>query len=164
MTAYKINMSSLISRLISQGVTTMSGEFETADNVIPVHFTPVLNSESELGRQIIRTDEKGNYLRLKDIARIERCYDLSENYILNNGVKSVILSLEMREGYNIVEYGKQVETILNSFAAELPDSVSIKSIADQPTVVNDSIRSFIKHLLVSLLILIIVMLLFFHCR
>ena len=164
MTAYKINMSSLISRLISQGVTTMSGEFETADNVIPVHFTPVLNSESELGRQIIRTDEKGNYLRLKDIARIERCYDLSENYILNNGVKSVILSLEMREGYNIVEYGKQVETILNSFEAELPESVSIKRIADQPKVVNDSIRSFIKDLMVSILIVIIVMMILFPFR
>ena len=119
---------------------------------------------SELEQQIIRTDENGNHLRLRDIARIERYYDLSDDYIRNNGVKSVLLSMEMRDGYNIVEYGKQVDKVLNSFEEELPQSVSIKRIADQPKVVEESIRSFIKDLMVSILIVIIVMMILFPFR
>ena len=164
MNAYKLDMSALLSKLYSQGITTFAGETEVNNDIIPVHFTPVLNSEAELEQQIIRTDENGNHLRLKDIARIERCYDLSDDYILNNGVRSVILSLEMRDGYNIVEYGNQVDKILSSFEEELPESVSIRRIADQPKVVDESIRSFVRDLMLSIVIVIVVMMLLFPFR
>ena len=46
-------------------------------------------------------------IRLKDVARIVREYPEPDSYITNNGKKAIILSMEMREGHNIVRYGRR---------------------------------------------------------
>ena len=80
---------------------------------------------------------------------------------MNNGKKAIILSMEMREGNNIVQYGKEVDKVLAAFQEELPESVSIQRIADQPKVVDDSVSSFVRDLFVSIVVVILVMMLLF---
>ena len=73
--------------------------------------------------------------------------------------------MEMTPGNNVVEYGRQVESVLNSFTADvLPDDVTITRIADKPKVVELSIHDFLRDLLLSMLIIIIVMMLLFPLR
>lgn len=80
---------------------------------------------------------------------------------MNNGKKAIILSMEMREGNNIVQYGKEVDKVLAAFQEELPESVSIQRIADQPKVVDDSVSSFVRDLFVSIVVVILAMMLLF---
>ena len=82
-------------------------------------------------------------IRLKDIARVVKEYPEPESFILNNGKKCVLISMEMQQGNNIVDYGKEVDRVLHDFQRELPPDVSIKRIADQPRVVGDSISTFL---------------------
>lgn len=93
-----------------------------------------------------------------------REYDTPDSYILNNGKKSIILSMEMHEGYNIVEYGKDVDKVLKSFSATLPDDVQIERIVDQPKVVNQSVLSFLRDLVSAIIIVIVVLIILFPLR
>ena len=117
--------------------------------------------DREIADQIILADGDGNIIRLKDIARIVREYPEPDSYIMNNGKKAIILSIEMREGNNIVQYGKEVDKVLAAFQEELPESVSIQRIADQPKVVDDSVSAFVRDLFVSIVVVILVMMLLF---
>ncbi|WP_455637539.1 efflux RND transporter permease subunit [Parabacteroides sp.] len=164
MTAYGIDSKMLLSTLFTQGFTTSGGTVKGTDLDMPVHFSVTYPSEKEISEQIVCSDGKGNIIRLKDIARIVREYPEPDSYITNNGKKAIILSLEMREGNNIVEYGNQVDEVLASFQEELPDSVSIRRIADQPKVVNDSVTSFVRDLFVSIVVVILVMMFLFPFR
>ena len=69
---------------------------------------------------------------------------LTDGFIEYNGHRCVIISLEMLAGNNIVQYGRDVETMLAEIkAAELPEDVSIHTISDQAGVVECQ-RQFIS--------------------
>lgn len=164
LSAYGIDRKMLAANLFSQGFTTISGTVEAEGQDFPIYFSPTLDSETEVGEQIVYSDPSGKIIRLKDIATIVREYDTPDSYILNNGKKSVILSLEMREGYNIVEYGEDVDKVLKDFSNTLPDDVKIERIVDQPKVVNQSVMSFLRDLVMAIIIVIVVLIILFPLR
>ena len=158
---YGISDKLLMANLFSQGITTTGGTVKNESIDVPIHFTASYGSENELAEQVIYSDPSGNIVRLRDIARIEREYDEPDSYITQNGKRCIILSMEMREGFNIVEYGQQVDEVLKSFEKELPKSVSISRIADQPKVVDESVTSFVRDLFIAIIIVIAVMMILF---
>ena len=73
--------------------------------------------------------------------------------------------MEMKAGFNIVQYGRDVDEVLHEFiAAELPADVQVQRIADQAKVVGDSVHSFLRDLFVAMAIIILVMMLLFPLR
>jgi multidrug efflux pump subunit AcrB len=164
MAAYGIKYNFLTASLFSQTLATAGGTITRNGQEIPVHFTETFSTEKQIADHIIYSDPDGNTIRLSDIARIVREYDTPDSYIKNNGKTAIILSMEMREGNNIIAYGKEIDRALAEFQEELPESVSVKRIADQPKVVADSVYSFVRDLFVSIIIVILVMLVLFPFR
>ena len=164
--AYGIGQQMLFSRLQAQGITSMSGSLSDDDQQIPIHVEATERTEEEVANQIIFSDPvSGKVARVRDVARVVREYDSSEGYIEQDGHPCVLLSAEMTPGNNIVAYGEDVERVLDSFAAEeLPDDVILTRIADQPKVVSMSINDFLRDLLVSMAIIIVVMMILFPLR
>ncbi|MBP5387631.1 MAG: efflux RND transporter permease subunit, partial [Prevotella sp.] len=85
--------------------------------------------------------------------------------IEQDGHPCVLLSMEMTPGNNVVQYGGEVDQVLNDFREnELPEDVKVTRIADKPKVVNISITNFLRDLLVAMLIIILVMMVLFPLR
>ncbi|MEG2069872.1 MAG: efflux RND transporter permease subunit [Bacteroidales bacterium] len=157
--SYKINPSILAATLYSQGFTTVSGSIENSESLTPIHISDSYLSEYDVAEQIIYTDLSGNFIRLKDVARIEREYPANDSYITNNGSKCLLLSLEMLEGNNIVKYVKVVKKILNEFEEELPDDITLFRVADQSEVVAHSVNTFLREMLIAICTVVLVVLL-----
>ena len=164
--AYGIGQQTLFSKLQGEGMTMMSGSLSDDDQQVPIHITPTENSEEEVANQIIFCDPTtGKVVRVRDVARVVREYDHSDNYIEQDGHPCILLSLEMTPGNNIVAYGREVDKVIDQFRAEeLPDDVTITRIADQPQVVGDSVSSFLRDLIISMVIIILVMMVLFPLR
>ncbi|MDE5944782.1 MAG: efflux RND transporter permease subunit [Rikenella sp.] len=162
--AYGLDQRALMARLFAQGFTTLGGTVEADGQEMPIHFSPVYDSEFEIAEQIVYSDPQGHLIRMRDVARIEREYAEPESYVTNNGRRAVILSMEMREGNNIVRYGEEVDRVLAEFESGLPEGVQVERIADQPKVVDDSVTSFVRDLLVSIVVVILVMMVLFPFR
>ena len=164
--AYGIGQQMLFSRLQAQGITTMSGSISDDDQQIPIHVEAQENSEEEIANQIIFSDPAtGKVTRVRDVARVVREYEPMSSRIEQDGHPCVLLSMEMTPGNNVVQYGKEVEQVLSSFAAdELPDDVHVTRIADKPKVVATSVSDFLRDLLISMLIIILVMMVLFPIR
>ena len=164
--AYGIGQQMLFSRLQAQGITTISGSISDDGQQTPIHIEATENSEEEIANQIIFSEPvSGKVVRVRDIARVVREYDTSEGYIEQDGHRCILLSLEMNSGNNIVQYGKDVDKVLDAFRATvLPDDVTLTRIADQPKVVGKSVSDFLRDLLISMLIIIIVMMVLFPLR
>ncbi len=164
--AYGIGQQMFFSRLQAQGITTMSGSISDDDQQVPIHVEATENSVEEIANQIIFSDPvSGKVARVRDVARVVREYDSAVSYIEQDGHPCVLLSLEMTPGNNIVQYGEEVESVLSGFAAEvLPDDVTITRIADQPKVVGTSVRDFLRDLIISMVIIILVMMVLFPLR
>ncbi len=164
--AFGIGQQTLMAALQSQGFTTLAGSLVNDHQQTLIHLEPTQNSQQEVAEQIIYSDPlTGKVVRIRDIARVEREYDTSESYIEQNGHPCVLLSLEMISGNNIMAYGDDVDRVLDDFRAEeLPDDVTLTRIADQPKVVGDSIRDFLRDLLLSMAVIILVMMVLFPLR
>lgn len=76
----------------------------------------------------------------------------------------LIISMEMYPGNNIVSFGKKVEAILDKARETYPQDLEFHRITDQPKVVNESVISFLKDLVLSILVVIVVMLMLFPLR
>ena len=73
--------------------------------------------------------------------------------------------MEMTPGNNVVQYGHEVDKVLNDFRKnELPEDVNVTRIADKPKVVAMSVSDFLRDLLISMLIIILVMMVLFPLR
>ena len=162
--AYGIGQVQLIQALNNAGLTTMSGSITNWQKNTPIHIKPLTNSELEIENTVIFSNGS-DVVRVKDIAEVKREYDKSESYIEFNSHPCVILSVEMLAGNNIVQYGKDVQAIIDNYiATSLPDDVTIQCITDQSEVVDRSVKDFLLNLLESMIIIIIVMLVLFPWR
>ena len=161
---YGISPSALMLDYQSANLQALGGTFSTDYVSSPVHIEKNVTSEKELAERIIRTSKEGQSLRLGDVAKIERRYKEPSSLISFNGRSAVILSIEMSPDDNIVAFGKDVDRVIGEFLKEAPESVSITRITDQPKVVEDSVWSFIRDLIISMLVVILVMMLLFPIK
>lgn len=164
MVRYGVNSTMINALLTMQGLTTGGAHLGTDDVDMPIYVTPNYETERELADQIIINDPCGKIVRLKDVARVVREYPELKSYITNNGNRAVLLSMEMKSGGDILDFGKDVSTIVDEFKATLPPGVNVTHIADQPKVVKDSLSSFFGDFVEAIVIVLIVMVLLFPLR
>lgn len=130
----------------------------------PIHLTSFYKTESDLAEQIIKRDDQGNPVRLRDLATIRREYGDPDSYVTSNGTKSIIISLEMVTGKNIVHFGKELEERLAKVSAHLPPDIKLVKLANQPEVVDESITHFMKEFAFALIGVVVVALLLLPLR
>lgn len=161
---YGISSNTLLARLFTQGFTTTSGIYDVKNQSSPIHLQKGFVTEDELEEQVVYSDPQGHIVRLKDIATIERCYPTPSSYVVKDGHNTLLLSLEVRPGNNIVAFGNEVDIVIDRFRETLPPSISISRITDQPKVVDESVTGFLTDLLTSIGIVILVMLMLFPLK
>ena len=164
--AYGIGQQMLFSRLQAQGITTIAGSISDEDQQVPIHVEAQEKSEEEIANQIIFSDPaSGKVARVRDVARVVREYEPMSSRIEQDGHPCVLLSMEMTPGNNVVQYGQEVDKVLGEFRMnELPEDVNVTRIADKPKVVAMSVSDFLRDLLISMLIIILVMMVLFPLR
>ena len=164
--AYGIGQQMLFSRLQSQGFTTVSGSISDDDQQVPIHVENTENTVEEIANQIIFSDPaSGKVARVRDVARVVREYDTESSFIHQDGHPCVLLSMEMTPGHNVVQYGRDVDKVLNAYReSELPSDVKLTRIADKPKVVALSVHNFLRDLLIAMAIIILVMMVLFPLR
>ena len=159
---YGISPSVIQAQVAMQGLRTFGGESK-GNGALQVDIP--YQSEYELQEQIVLSDPANDAaVRLKDIATVERRYQKPTKYVEHDGASCLILNLEMVPGHNIVAFGGKVDKQLKEAAKLLPPDIRFHRITDQPKVVNDSVVSFLRDIVISILVVILVMLLLFPLR
>lgn len=161
---YGLNDQTLAMTLLSKGFTSSGGRLKDDNFTSPIYVSRSMNSLLDVQNIIVSTTSDGHSIRLKDIATVKREYPQTESFITNNGVKCLLLSVEMKKGKNIVQMGDEVKAELESFEQTLPDDVKIFTITDQSQVVSDSVSTFLKELLIAICAVILVVMLLLPVR
>ena len=164
LSSYGISPASLFIDYQTAGLQVPGGTFSTGYVNSPIHITSPLASEQEVAEHIIYSDPAGNVVRLGDVAEVHRQYKEPSSLVNYNGRSAVVLSVEKRLDNDIVAFGAKVNKVLDSFSETLPESVTISRITDQPKVVGNSVLSFLRDLVISMLVVILVMLMLFPIK
>ena len=153
---YNIKTLSLLSSYQANGMVNYAGVLKDGKCNLALHLPANFESEKDLADQIVYADPHGNVVRLKNIATIERRYEDPDSYIKQNGKKTILLSLEMQPGNNIVEYGKDVDNALAVFEKNCSKDITVAKISELPKYVDDSVTSFMKEFMMAIVAVILV--------
>ena len=164
LSSYGVSPASLMLEYQSAALNTAGGTFYTDYAYSPVHVANPVTTEQEVADRIVFTGLESGVLRLRDIATVERRYQEPDNFVSYNGHTALVLSVVMRPDNNIVFFGRDVEKVLTEFSATAPVSVHMSRVTDQPKVVHSSVMSFMRDLVIAMLVVILVMLLLFPMR
>ena len=170
MTQYAVSPSMITAELAAHSLRTITGKADNADGSAVIHVNVPYSDIYELSELIVFSDPvTGQIIRLRDVARLERRYQESSQYIqysdsIVDGNQCLIFSMEMRPGHNVVAFGDEVNKEIETFLATAPPDIKVHRITDQPVVVNKSVRSFLKDLIEAVIIVILVMLFLFPLR
>jgi multidrug efflux pump subunit AcrB len=164
LSSYGISDKLLLAELFGQSLAP-GGSVKNDDVMVPIHFDPTYKSVQEVEDQIIFSDPNGSMIRVKDLAKVAKEYPDGGSYITYNGHPCLVLSVEMREGFNIVKFGNDVEEVLSEFKETvLPADVTVNRITDQAQVVQDSVLSFLHDLFLAIVVIIVVVIILFPLR
>ena len=164
LSAYGINPASLLWQYRTNSLQLPAGSIDNATIQAPLHFENRLASEQAVADHLLFATPDGHAIRMGDIADVERRYKAPSSIVKYNGHTALVLSVEMRPDNNIVAFGEEVDAVLAAFQQTLPESVQMNRITDQPKVVRNSVFSFLRDLVISMLVVIVVMLMLFPIR
>ncbi len=156
---YALSETTVGATLLAQGFQTTGGALRNGHYTQPIIVKRSANSIADIAEMIVLSMPDGSIVKLGDIADIKREYPDPDSYITNNFQKCILLSVQMKEGYNIVEMGKEVDKQIEAFKSEIPESVTLFKITDQPVVVNSSVNYFLVELLVAIIAVVVVIML-----
>lgn len=153
---YNIKTISLLGSYLPNGMVNYAGTLKDGKYNLAVHLPSNFESEKDLADQIVYSDPQGNVVRLKNIATIERRYEDPDNFIRQNGKKTILLSLEMQKGNNIVEYGADVDKAIENFKKSTSAEIEVAKISELPKYVDESVSNFMHEFLIAIVAVILV--------
>lgn len=164
MALYGLSPQNIYLSYATQNLLTVNPTYAVGQFDYPIHVASSMVSEYDVAEHIVGATPDGQSVRVKDLAQVQRRYASSNKMVQYNASDAIVISVEMRKGNNILSFGEEVEVVLNDFSKTLPASVRVHKITDQPKVVSQSINSFVRDLVISMLVVIAVMLLLFPLR
>ncbi len=156
LTNYGIKPIVVLAALKPEGSVNYAGEVDDGKYIRPIHIPLAYKSESDIANQIVYSDPLGNIVRIKDVARVVREYEAPSSMIRSNGKKCLIVSLEMRPGNNIVQFGEDVSAAITAFSKSLPPDVKVETISNMPDAVSRAIQNFMKEFWIAIAAVIVV--------
>jgi multidrug efflux pump subunit AcrB len=141
--------------LTNQNSLLASGSIDTHGDRVLVRVSGQFNNLDDIRNVPIAAG--GRLIKLGDFTTITRGYEDPPMYtVRHNGQQVLLLGIVMTNDGNIIDLGSAIETAVNMVQAELPYGIELERVADQPTVVGESIWEFERSLLEAVAIVLVV--------
>ncbi len=163
---YKLVPSDIAAAIREQNAQFAAGRF--GEEPLPGHqaFTYSVTTKGQLvdprefEQIVLRSDENGAALRVKDVARVELG---SLNYgtvSTLNGAPAVPIGIYLQSGANALEVAAAVDATMKRLSQRFPDGLRYEVPFDTTRFINASIREVIKTLVEAILFVVLVVFLF----
>jgi multidrug efflux pump len=142
------------------GVIGASPGLPNIDLQLPVNAQGRLQSEQEFGDIIVKAGDKGEVIRLRDVARIELgASEYALRSLLDNK-QAVAIPIFQAPGSNAIAISDNVRRVMAELKPYMPDGVSYEIVYDPTQFVRASIEAVVHTLLEAVLLVVLVVILF----
>ena len=153
--ALGLNQQQVLGTLAQQNAIAPSGVIQSGPERVLVRVGGQFDDASAIEAVNLRVGER--FFNLADVATITRGYaDPPESLFRYQGEQAIGLQIGMRKGGNILEFGEELDALMDQIAADLPIGIKMSKFADQPHVVEEAVGHFVKALAEAVGIVLIV--------
>jgi multidrug efflux pump subunit AcrB len=100
-----------------------AGAVPTERGKPPIQATGAFQTEDQIRRVMIDVTRTGQPVYIGDMADVQRVYKDPTQYARSRGERAILISVEMQEGNNIVDFGKDLHAAIDALRPLLPDRV-----------------------------------------
>jgi multidrug efflux pump subunit AcrB len=141
---YAVTPDQVMRALQGRNMVHDAGSVPTEHGKPPIETTGAFQTEEQLRHVMVDVTRTGQPVYIGDLAQVQRMYKDPTQYARSRGERAILLSVEMQEGNNIVDFGNELRASLDSLRPLLPPDLKIDMVADQPKVVAQRVKDFIR--------------------
>ncbi len=146
-------------------ILSSGGEINLESERIILEPTGNFNTVRDLERTLIPVGDGSQLINLEDITKISKSYiDPPKQVITVDGKPALALSINLKEGANVLQLGVDVDRVVREWQGRLPIGLEVKRLASLDTYIDVKISDFINNLVQAIAIVFAVMLVFLGLR
>jgi multidrug efflux pump subunit AcrB len=150
-----IPFDAIVGQLNAQNTIEASGVMTTPTDNLQVRVTGAMKSIKDLEDLELRAN--GTTFRLGDFATVRREFkDPPQDKMRYNGKEVIGLGISMEKGGDIIEMGRNLQSMAARIKGKLPVGIELQRVADQPRAVTESVGEFLRTLTEAVLIVLAV--------
>jgi HAE1 family hydrophobic/amphiphilic exporter-1 len=163
MSAYGLMPNDVISALNDQSIEAAPGKFgENGDQSFQyvIRYTGKLKTVGEFENIIIKSNDNGHFLRLKDVARVDLGAQSYNSDMLVNGKPATNIAISQTPGSNARDVIQNSLAVLDEASKSFPAGVHYTNMVNANKFLDASIEKILRTLLEAFLLVFIVVYLF----
>jgi multidrug efflux pump subunit AcrB/outer membrane protein TolC len=154
---YGVTPLQVMQALQGRNTVEYAGRVSDGNNKVPIQSGDRLHTEDDIRQMMVDVSRTtGQPVYIRDLANVQRTYKDPDNYVRMNGEPAILLSVEMHEGNNIDDLGKDLKAKLASIQAGFPPDVKLDLVANQPKMVHDRVQDFMMEFGIAIIAVILV--------
>jgi multidrug efflux pump subunit AcrB len=168
--AYGIVPSQIQDVLAARNVVARGGAMDLEGKSVLIAPAGEFKNEQEIGEVIVTRASNGAPVYLRDLASISRGYEPAQYLSFASfrdasgtwqRTRAIALSLTMKAGLQVADFGKAVHAQIDKSRAMLPDDLVVQSVSDQPLQVEENVELFMSSLYEAIVLVVLVALIGF---
>jgi multidrug efflux pump subunit AcrB len=154
---YGVTPLQVMQALQGRNTVEYAGRVSDGNNKVPIQSGDRLHTEDDIRQMMVDVSRTtGQPVYIRDLANVHRTYKDPDNYVRMNGEPAILLSVEMHEGNNIDDLGKDLHAKLASIQAGFPPDVKLDLVANQPKMVHERVQDFMREFGIAIIAVILV--------
>ena len=153
---YGVTPDEIIDAINEQNLVASMGRLESTTDKIDIEFNGLLDEISQFENIIVRASEKGEVLRLRDLATVElgaRAYDFRSNI---SGKPGVMFYVKQAPGANATQVNANIRKVLAEVEGNLPAGLEFKLLETSDDFLHASMHNVIETLVIAIILVILV--------
>jgi hydrophobe/amphiphile efflux-1 (HAE1) family protein len=145
--------------LATQNLTIPGGPVETGPEQITLRVRGRVERVEDLERIVVRPG--GDHpVRLADVARVEDGVEDADTVAIQDGKRTVVLTIRKQSGESTVEVVDAVRARVEELQARLPSGYALRIVRDDSQIIRNSVHSVEEHLVLGAIFAAIAVLVF----
>ena len=164
MSQMHVSIEEIMAALKERNVTVPAGTLKTLEEDFVIKTTGEFTTKEEIGDVIIRANEAGNWLRVKDLALVSHTFEEQTRINKNFGEKAVLLYVYKKEKGDAIDVVDETYKVLESFKLTLPEEVSLKTYDDMSYYIKRRLNVLRANGIIGFILVTLILFAFLHSR
>ena len=157
---YHVSLDEILTGLKMRNITLPGGNITSVDNEFSVRITGEFTTIEEIKDVVIRANDAGNWLKIKDVARVIDTFEDEINITKINGVRSVSMVIVKNKSGDIIHIVKDIKKTIAHFENRLPEGMEIIITNDFSYYVKRRLKVVQTNGAIGLILVVVVLFLF----
>lgn len=162
MREYYVSIEEIMESLRKRNIAVPGGKLRLENKEFVVRTTGEFTSKEEIENVVIRANDQGNWLKVKDIANVRHIFEDEEKIERVEGTRSITLVVIKREKGDTVKIVKRVHKVINEFKNNAPKELKINTFYDMAFYINRRLNVLKFNGTIGLILIVSILFLFLN--